>query len=233
MDYLKITIASILSLTVLFFSTKIIGNKQMSQLNMFDYINGITIGSIAAEMAVDVDGNMLFPIIAMVIYTSANALIAYIGTKSITARRFLTGKSIILMDKGKIYNKNFRTAKIDLNEFLTQCRISGYFDLNEIETAILEQNGMISFLPRSSSRPVKTSDVNVVPGPERPYYCIISDGNILETNLKDSGMTIDNLHRLLRHQNVSIDKIFAAMYDGKSLLVYRKDEFAPKNDISQ
>lgn len=233
MNLLKVFAASIISLAVLFFSAKIIGNKQMSQLNMFDYINGITIGSIAADMTTDIDGNILYHIIAMVVYTAANALIAYIGSKSIRARRVLTGKSIILMDKGKMFNDNFRTAKIDLNEFLTQCRISGYYNIDEIETAILEQNGMISFLPRSSSRPVVISDLKLTASAERPYYCIISDGSILEENLKQSGMSLDKLHCALRDKNLTVDDIFAAMYNGTNLSIYPKQKEAVKNDISQ
>lgn len=233
MSFLKVIIASIVSLAVLFFSTKIIGNKQMSQLNMFDYINGITIGSIAADMTTDTDGTLIHHIIAMAIYTAANALIAYIGSRSISARRFLTGKSIILMDNGKIFNDNFRTAKIDLNEFLTQCRINGFFDIREIETAILEQNGMISFLPRSEFRPVVTQDLNISVQNDRPYYCIISDGNILEENLKESGMSIDKLHNALRDKKISVEDIFVAMYDGSDLSVFPKQYKAVKNDISQ
>lgn len=233
MSFLKVIIASIVSLAVLFFSTKIIGNKQMSQLNMFDYINGITIGSIAADMTTDTDGTFIHHIIAMAIYTAANALIAYIGSRSISARRFLTGKSIILMDNGKIFNDNFRTAKIDLNEFLTQCRINGFFDIREIETAILEQNGMISFLPRSEFRPVVTQDLNISVQNDRPYYCIISDGNILEENLKESGMSIDKLHNALRDKKISVEDIFVAMYDGSDLSVFPKQYKAVKNDISQ
>lgn len=233
MSILKVVIASVISLAVLFFSTKIIGNKQMSQLNMFDYINGITIGSIAADMTTDTEGSLIRHIIAMAIYTAANALIAYIGTKSIRARRFLTGKSIILMDKGMIYNDNFRTAKIDLNEFLTQCRIKGFFDISEIETAVLEQNGMISFLPRAETRPAAAEALNISVKSSRPYYCIISDGNILEENLKESGMSIDKLHNSLRGKNITVDDIFAAMYDGENLLVFPKQYKAVKNDISQ
>lgn len=233
MSFLKVIIASIVSLAVLFFSTKIIGNKQMSQLNMFDYINGITIGSIAADMTTDTDGTLIHHIIAMAIYTAANALIAYIGSRSISARRFLTGKSIILMDNGKIFNDNFRTAKIDLNEFLTQCRINGFFDIREIETAILEQNGMISFLPRSEFRPVVTQDLNISVQNDRLYYCIISDGNILEENLKESGMSIDKLHNALRDKKISVEDIFVAMYDGSDLSVFPKQYKAVKNDISQ
>ncbi len=78
MNYFKIVLSSLLSIVGLFFSTKVIGNKQMSQLNMFDYINGITIGSIAADMAIHLDNNIWYPIIAIVVYTFVIVLIGRI-----------------------------------------------------------------------------------------------------------------------------------------------------------
>ncbi|MGN0181086.1 MAG: DUF421 domain-containing protein [Candidatus Ornithomonoglobus sp.] len=233
MDYLRIFLSSLLSLLMLFVSAKVIGNKQMSQLNMFDYINGITIGSIAADMAINLDNNILFPLIAIVVYTSVITLIGYIGSKSVAARRILTGKTITLMDKGKLYYGNFRTAKIDLNEFLTQCRLNGFFNMDDIETALLEQNGMISFMPRSVSRPVNPKDMNLTPGPERPFYCIISDGHILNENLSESGITLEKLHSELRCRKLDIEEVYAAFTDGNKFCVFPKIKEAPKNDITQ
>ncbi len=233
MDYLKVFLSSLLSLLLLFVSTKVIGNKQMSQLNMFDYINGITIGSIAADMAIDLDNNIMFPVIAIAVYTGVIALIGYIGSKSVAARRVLTGKTIMLMDKGKLYYGNFRTAKIDLNEFLTQCRLNGFFNMDDIETAFLEQNGMISFMPRAVSRPVNPKDMNLTPGPERPFYCIISDGNILNENISETGITLEKLHSELRCRKLDAGDVYAAFTDGSKFCVFPKIKEAPKNDIAQ
>lgn len=233
MDYLKVFLSSILSLAVLFISAKVIGNKQMSQLNMFDYINGITIGSIAADMAVHTESNILYPIIAIAVYTVIIFIITYVGSKNMTLRRFLNGRSIILMDKGKIYNNNFKTAKIDLNEFLTQCRINGFFNLNDIETAVLEQNGMISIMPKSCSRPANCSDVNATVSPERPFYSVVSDGKILNVNFEQSQMTHEKLNAELKARGIELKDVYLAVYDGKSFYLYPKTQEAPKNDFSQ
>ena len=233
MDYLKILLSSVLSVTVLFLSTKLIGNKQMSQLNMFDYINGITIGSIAADMAIHLDNNIFYPLIAITVYSLIIALISKIGSKSIKARRFFTGRSIVLMDKGKFIFENFKTSKIDLNEFLTQCRISGFYNPEDIETAILEQNGMISFLPRSVSRPATPKDLNLVPKPERPFFSVISDGKVLEENFKESGLSYDKLNLELKCLKLDIADVYAAFYDGESLKIYPRILTDTKNDFSQ
>lgn len=233
MDYAKIILSSLLSIAVMFVSAKIIGNKQMSQLNMFDYINGITIGSIAAEMAIDLDNNILFPIIAIAVYTAVIALISLIGAKSIKFRRFFTGKSIILMDKGKLYHNNFKTAKIDLNEFLSICRINGFFNIDDIETAMLEQNGMLSFLPRSVSRTVTPKDLSLTPELDRPFFCIISDGKILQKNLQQAGIDRDRLDAELNSRLLTPREVFAAFCDGKNFSVYPRFKKGSRNDISQ
>lgn len=233
MQYLYIFLSAIGSLILLFISTKIIGNKQMSELNMFDYINGITIGSIAAEMATSLE-NIQFSVIAIAVYTSAIALTAFATERNIKLRRFLTGRSLILMDNGKIYSKNFKTAKIDMNEFLTQCRINGFFNIDDIETAIIEQNGKLSFLPKTTARPVNTKDLNLLIKQETPSITIILDGRLLEENLKDSGHDRAWLDGELERLKVTdMRDVFLGICNDKTLTVYNRLSTEPKNDLFQ
>ena len=183
MDILKIIVLSISSLVVLFLLTKLIGNREMSQLTMFDYIVSITIGSIAAEMATSLENNYMEPLVAMVVYGLVTVLISYITCKSLKMRRFFTGRSKILLDNGKLYRKTFKSAKIDLNDFLMECRVNGYFNLSDIQTAILEPNGKISFLPKVLKRPTTPEDLNLSPEQENIVTNIILDGIILKENL--------------------------------------------------
>ena len=122
-----IVITSVSSVIVLFILTRIMGKRQISQLTMFDYINGITIGSIAAEMATALDGDVWQPLFAMIIYAFFAIMISYISMKSIKARRFLVGRPFLLYENGKLFEKNLKKAKLDINEFLTECRTNGYF----------------------------------------------------------------------------------------------------------
>lgn len=152
MDLLKIVFLSLGSIIVLFILTKLMGNREMSQLSMFDYVVSITIGSIAAEMSTSLENNFLEPVIAMIVYGIVATAISYFTCKSIKIRRIVSGRGKILYDNGKLYRKNLIKSKLDLNEFLMQCRINGYFNLANIQTAILEPNGRISFLPVSRKK---------------------------------------------------------------------------------
>lgn len=235
MDILKVCFTSLGSLIVLFISTKLIGNKQISELTMFDYINSITIGSIGAEMATNVDIFHL-SLTAIAVYTLVILLVSYVTQKSVKIRRILTGTSIILMENGKLYPKNFSKSKLDINEFLTQCRINGYFNLDEIDTAILEQNGKISILPNVSARPVNTKDLNLAVPQEKISVNVILDGSVMEDNLRRSGNDIEWLKHELEKQNItSISDVFLAVCDTENnkLTVYVKAQNEQNSDVFQ
>ena len=224
MDILKISLLSFFSIIVLFILTKLMGNREMSQLSMFDYIVGITIGSIAAEMATSLENNFIEPLVAMIIYAVVTIFISFITCKSIKIRRIISGKTLILLDKGKFYRKNFKKAKLDINEFLMQCRINGYFNISDIETALLEPNGKISFLPVNLKRPATPLDFNLNPQKERIVANVIVDGVLLNENLKFTGHDENWLEKQMKEQNVSdIHEVFLATVDvDNNLSIYIK-----------
>lgn len=233
MNILKIILLSFGSIVILFLLTKLMGNREMSQLTMFDYIVGITIGSIAAEMSTSLENDFMEPIVAMLVYGLVTLFISYITCRSLNMRRFFTGKAKILLDNGKLYRKNFKSAKLDLNEFLMECRINGYFNLNDIQTAILEPNGKISFLPKSNKRPTNPEDLNLSPAPENIVYNIILDGILLKENLEKSGNNMNWLQNNLKKQGITNWKeVFLATCDNQNnLSVYVKLDKENKHDF--
>ncbi len=124
MDLIKIVALSLGSVIFLFILTKLMGNKEMSQLSMFDYIIGITIGSIAAEMSTALENDFMQPLVAMAVYAVVSIIISLLSYKSMKIRRLVSGNSLILLDNGEIYRDNLKKAKLDINEFLMQCRTS-------------------------------------------------------------------------------------------------------------
>lgn len=234
MELIKIALASLASLAALFILTKLMGNRQMSQLTMFDYINGITIGSIAAEMATSLEDDILKPLIAMVIYAVVVVLISVTSSKFAVIRRFFGGRSLIIMSNGKIYRNNLKKAKLDLNEFLIQCRVNGYFNLDEIEAAVFESNGRISFLPKAAKRPVCPEDVHLFPNKAAYYMTMISDGEVLRQNLHAAGKNEIWLQKELKRLGYSkYSDVFYAASDGIELIAYGYDETENKNDLFQ
>ena len=223
MEYIHIILTSLGSLIVLFVLTKIMGYKQLSELSMFDYITGITIGSIAAEMATSLENDFSKPLLAMVVYGLVAWLISFCCMKSFPFRRFVTGKASILYNNGKLYEENFRKAKMEINEFLMMARNSGYFDLSTLEIVILEANGKLSFLPKSTERPTTPADFNLVPEQAAVFSNIIEDGRIMHENLKYSGVNEDWLTNELKRQKIKSEDVFLGICDkNKNLIVFKK-----------
>lgn len=152
-DFGLVLVYSLGSLVWLFVLTKLMGNRQMSQLTLFDYIIGISIGSIAAEMASHPEEDAWLGLIAMTIYALVAVGFNVLNDKSLKARRVLIGSPLVLLDHGQLYRQNLKRAKLDLNELLAECRSAGYFDLSELEMILMEVNGKLSFLPVSQNRP--------------------------------------------------------------------------------
>ena len=225
MNILYVIFLSIFSIIVLFLLTKLIGYRQMSEMSMFDYITGITIGSIAAEMATSLESDFLEPLTAMVVYGLATFFLALLTEKNMKVRRFISGSPYILLNNDKIYEENFKKGHIDLSEFLAQCRISGFFDLSQIQTAILEENGKISFLSKADARPATPSDLNLEPQEESLLPTYIMDGHILSENLTHSGKDKVWLQKqLAAHGCDNIKNIFLATGNQNNTLnVYFKN----------
>ncbi len=183
----------------LFVIAKIMGHKQMAQLDFFDYITSITIGSIAAELATELEAPWK-PLIAMIIYGLVALGLTILAHKFPKTRKYVNGTPTIIMDNGKLYRENMKKAKLELSEFMVLCRQEGYFNLNDIQTAVFEYNGRLTVLPKSVKRPLTPEDMNITP--EKAEICteIIMDGRILHENLKRLGLDLTWLDKQLKKQ---------------------------------
>lgn len=213
MDYFRVVLTSLFSIAALFLITKLLGYRQMSQLSLFDYINGITIGSIAAELANSEGSEFWKWTITIAVYGAITLLLSWATDHSIILRRFITGKSIPLYENGQLLDQNFRKAKLDLNEFLMQCRIKGYFDLSQLETVLFEPNGSLSILPASPYRPATPFDLDRAVARETLDFNIILAGKVMHENLAAAGKDEAWLAQQLTQQGCSEQDIFLAIYD--------------------
>jgi uncharacterized membrane protein YcaP (DUF421 family) len=195
---------------------------------MFDYVSSITIGSIAGEMAVLSTDSFFKPLMSMAIFSILALLISYLTCKSIILRKFFGGQTLLLYQDGQIYEKNLLSAKIDMDEFLSAVRVSGYYDLKEVHSVYLESNGKISVLPNSKFRPVTPQDLNLSPLQSVPLPNIIIDGNIIKKTLTAIGKNEAWLNKQLKLHGLKgledIDEIMLATYDSNedSLSIYIK-----------
>lgn len=222
MNILKIILTSLLSVTSIFLITKIMGHKQVAQLDFFDYVSGITIGSIAAELATNLEAPYN-PLIALTVYGFVSVLLAFVTNKIPRSRKFINGSPTILMNDGKLYRKNLKQAKLDLSEFMLLCREQGFFDLGEIKTAVFEHNGKLSILPQATCRPITPNDLKIPVKATHIGTEIIMDGRIMGDNLSRLGLDEKWLADELKAQDIKSPKsVFLAIYYGeeKKLCIY-------------
>lgn len=231
MELLRIIFTSVFSLIILLILTKLLGYRQLTQLSFFDYIIGITIGSIAAEMATDLEMDWWQPVVAMVIYGVAAYVLSLLAQKSIKVRRVLVGEPVILIYNGKLLYPNIKKVHYEINDLLAEARCAGYFDLSEIAFAVMENNGKLSFLPTDENKPCVHKDMNIKA--EKSALCanLVMDGKIMPDSLKSMGKNEIWLKEQLKEMNLSPKDLLLVTYDGTTLKPYKYEPDQHGNDI--
>ncbi len=178
------SINSIISVGTLFILGRLMGKKQIAQLTLFDYIIGISIGSIAAQSAVDPDICYVQAVSAMVVFTLFSIALSFISRKSYVARKLLDGTPVVLIEKGIIIEKGLKKTKLTVNDLLEECRQKDVFDVAEIEFAILETSGKLSVLPKSEAKPLTPRDMKIETNYEGLCVNLIIDGKVMRDHLQ-------------------------------------------------
>ena len=225
MEIIKVILTALLSVASLFIITKIMGHKQVAQLDFFDYVSGITIGSIGAELATELE-KPYKPLIALAIYGLASLLLNLLAHKIPRTRKYINGTPTILMNDGNLYRKNLKKAKLDLSEFMLLCREQGYFDLDEIQTAIFEHNGKLSILPKAANRPAPPDDLKITAKATHIGVEVIMDGRVMGENLSRMGRDVNWLTKQLNIQGCKDAKeIFLGIYrpEEDKLTLYKNE----------
>lgn len=199
MNIWELLIRSVLTIIILSVMTKISGAKQIAQMTFYDYIAGIVVGTLAGELTINHTVPIFYGVLSIMIFFLHSILLSFYSRKSITLRRILVGKPIFLIAKGLIQYDGLKQAKFDINLLLSQLRTQGYFDISEVQYAILEPEGSISIMPKDFARPPKSSDFSLPYQDDSLPANIIIDGKIMKHNLvpygKDHAWLMEELNR--------------------------------------
>ena len=221
MDIFRLLLTAGLSVVALFVITKIMGHKQVAQLDFFDYVSGITIGSIGAELATELESPWK-PLVALIAWGAVSLLLNFITSRLPRSRKYINGTPTILMHEGKIYRENLKKARLDLSEFLLLCRERGFFDLEDIQTAVFEHNGKLSVLPKAARRPATPDDLKIATREAHIGVELIMDGRIMGENLSRIGREERWLRSEVKRQGYSDEsEIFLAIFrESQGMFVY-------------
>ena len=229
-ELIRVTLRALLSLITLFLVTKMLGQKQVSQLSLFDYVIGISIGNFAAEMTINLESHFLNGTLAVLIFGLVAYMISILTMKSIVLRRFFMGVPTIIIENGKLLEESLKKVKFDVNDLLEECRSCGYFDIADISYAIMEANGKLSILPKEKARPVTMEDMNLTKEDKGLCANVIIDGVVMQENLKNCNKDEKWLQKELKKQKEEQKDILLATLDKQNkLTVYKKSKEQSKD----
>lgn len=227
-DFLKVIVFSASAFVFMFLIAKMLGKKQIAELDFTDYVVGITIGSIAAEWATELEQEWYHFVIAMAIFGLFSLIISLLEQKATKIKSFLRGKPIIIISEGKFQYKNLKKSKLDVHDILGMCRVQGYFSIEDVEYAILETSGELSILPKTLNKPASVGDLQNpdFSKSELENYVVIDgkiNSDILKTLGKDTNWLLNKLQFTKKKQ---LKNIILAIYDDKKdkIIVHNKND---------
>ncbi|MED1722247.1 DUF421 domain-containing protein [Brevibacillus parabrevis] len=212
-DWLNILLRSIGALAYLFLLTKIIGKRQIKQLTFIEYIVGISIGSIAAFMATDMDGPVFHSLISMGVFAIFPVLMEWVSLKSKVMRDFFEGRSTVLIKEGKILEDNLKRERLTAEDLLEQLRIKNVFRVADVEFALMETNGELSVLLKSENQPVTAQQLELTVPPAEEGQVVIMDGVIMDEPLATAGYNRRWVRTQLQKAGVALENVFLAQVD--------------------
>ncbi|MED4750591.1 DUF421 domain-containing protein [Brevibacillus choshinensis] len=212
-EWLNIMIRSVVAIVYLFLLTKLIGKRQIRQLTYIEYIVGITIGSIAAFMATDMDGPMYHSLIALTIIGLFPVLMDWLSLKSKMIRNWVEGNATILIKDGKILEDNLKKERLTSEELLEQLRTKNVFRAADVEFALMETSGELSVLLKSQHQPVTPQHLELVVSPAEEPQAVIMDGVIMDEPLSTIGLNRRWVRAELEKVGVALENVFLGQVD--------------------
>lgn len=218
-EWLNIVLRSLFLVFFLFLLTKWLGKKQLSQLSFFEYVAGITLGSIAAELSTGLERNMLPGIYSMFVWAGIPFIAGLLALKSKKARNFIEGQEVVVIKNGKIQEESLTKEKYTVEELLHLLRKKNVFNIADVEFAVLEANGDLNVMFKKEKQPITPKDLQMDVAPERPPHTVILEGKIMDSGLSASGMTREWLDVELKKRNVALDNVYIGQVDPFGQLV--------------
>ncbi|WP_106497819.1 DUF421 domain-containing protein [Lentibacillus sp. Marseille-P4043] len=216
--WVEIVIRSFSLLVVMFVLTKLHGKKQIAQLNVFEYITGFVLGGIIAIYSIDLQSNLVHGLLAIAVWFLIPYAVNYISLKSKTFRDLVQGKSTILIQDGKVMEDNLKKEGYSTDELLEKLRDNNYFQVADVEFALLEPSGTLNVLPKRENQPLTAKDLGVKLVPTKEPQTVIMDGKVLLEPLANLSLNTNWLETELDKMNVSIENVFLGQADNDGQL---------------
>jgi uncharacterized membrane protein YcaP (DUF421 family) len=226
-EALQILLRSVIAFFTLLIFTRILGKQQVSQLTFFDYIIGITVGSIAADI-IDFDRNLLLQLLGLASWMGLAFLLQIITLKSRKMGKLIDSDPVVVIKNGKVLEQNMSKMRYKTKELFEQLRLKGAFNLADVEFAVLETNGDLSVLKKSQNLPVTPNDLNIPTKYNGLPTSLILEGQVIEENLEYCKLDVQWLiNELNKHGIKDMKEVFIASLDSVGNLYIDKYNETP------
>ncbi|MCP3794147.1 DUF421 domain-containing protein [Paenibacillus sp. CH40] len=230
-EWALVALRTLLAIVTLFVITKILGKRQVSQLSLFEYITGITIGNLAASIPLERESSWYLGTVSLAVWVLTTLSIEYLQIKSKKVRDLSDGKTTILIKDGKILEDNLKKERLTLDELMEQLRSKNAFKVADVEFAIMETSGEINVLLTKDRQPVTLKDLNIQQLPEKEPTAVIMDGQLMEQQMAYMGVTQQWLDAKLKEKSLTVKDVFFAQVDPQGELYI--DQYSDNVQLSK
>lgn len=218
-----VLIRTIILYFIVIIAMRIMGKKQIGQLEPFELAITIMISELASLPMQDTEVPLIHGVIPIITLIVLQASLVILQLKSEKLRNIVNGKPSILIEDGQIDINELKHQKFNINDLMEELRLQGFYNIQDVEYAILETSGQLSIIPKTSSAPVTREDLNIKTKQDSLPITLILDGKVNHENLKLAKMTEDKLLSKLKSSGVnSVDEIFIAVINSKGEFYYQK-----------
>ncbi|MVP02297.1 DUF421 domain-containing protein [Paenibacillus lutrae] len=209
----EVALRTLISVVVLFILTKLLGKRQVSQLSMFEYITGITIGSLAAYISLDLQSNWYLGLISLSVWVAVSFAMEFLQIKSKKVRDFVDSTGTVLIQNGKVLEENLKKERLTTDELMEQLRKKNAFRFADVEFAIMEPSGDINILLTRENQPLTAKHLGIKVSPEEAPQTVIMDGKMLDEPLAEIGFSRGWVNTELEKLGLTVDNVFLGQID--------------------
>ncbi len=205
------------------FAMRLMGKKQVGELQPSELVVSIAISDLASIPMQDMNQPILSGLIPITTLMCMEVILSFISLKSRRVRNLLTGKPCILISHGIINEKELEKMRYNISDLTEELRTAGYSDIRDVEYAVLETTGALNIIPVSKKRPVTPEDLNLNVPPSPLMITVISDGELLKDSLKGAGYDEHKFLQQLKKRGIkNISDVFYAAVSGNDIHIQKR-----------
>ncbi|MFD0962032.1 DUF421 domain-containing protein [Paenibacillus chungangensis] len=219
-DWLEIVLRTLTAIVVLFVMTKLLGKRQISELSLFEYITGISIGNIAGYVSLDIDNLWYLGLVSLIVWVGVAVGIEWWTVKSKKASNIIEGKGTVLIRDGQLQKDMMKKERLSMDELLSQLRGKDVYRVADVEFAVMEASGEINVMLKKQYQPLTPDMLGWNVPDERESQTLIMDGQILDEAVRHSGKNNDWLKRQLKRYKLKPEDVYVAQLEADDSMIF-------------